>query len=311
MLEVIKPGVQLCIQDLGRHGHRHLGVSQSGALDPLAVKIANTLLGNPLNTAVLEITVGLTQLQFTSATNFALTGGDLKACLDDTPLTPGWRYYAKPGQLLSFASSPDALRAYVSVEGGFDVQSVMGSCATDLQAGFGGINGLPLAAGDQLHYSSNTERHSVGALQPGYHKQVRILSGPHCTQLDSSAAQLLSAKSWQVLPDSNRMGMRLTGPDLITHQLSINSQAVLPGTIQLPPNGAPIVLLNDCQTTGGYPMIAQVIQADLRHFAQLSAGDQLSFALTTAAQAYQETQQQNYLLNQLRIALTHHDRSIS
>ncbi|WP_125780311.1 biotin-dependent carboxyltransferase family protein [Pseudoalteromonas rubra] len=311
MLEVIKPGVQLCIQDLGRHGHRHLGVSQSGALDPLAVKIANALLANPLNTAVLEITVGLTQLRFTSATNFALTGGDLKACLDDTPLTPGWRYYAEPGQLLSFASSPDALRAYVSVEGGFDLQSVMGSCATDLQAGFGGINGSPLAAGDQLHYTSCLERHSVGALQPGYHKQVRILSGPHCTQLDSSAAQLLCAKPWQVLPDSNRMGMRLTGPDLFTHQLSINSQAVLPGTIQLPPNGAPIVLLNDCQTTGGYPMIAQVIQADLRHFAQLSAGDQISFALTTPAQAHQETQQHNYHLNQLRIALTHHDRSIS
>ncbi|QTL34590.1 biotin-dependent carboxyltransferase family protein [Pseudoalteromonas viridis] len=311
MLDVIKPGVQLCIQDLGRHGHRHLGVSQSGALDPLAVKIANTLLGNPLNTAVLEITVGLTQLRFTSATNFALTGGDLKACLDDTPLTPGWRYYAKPGQLLSFASSPDALRAYVSVEGGFDLQNVMGSCATDLQAGFGGINGSSLATGDQLHYTSCTERHSVGALQPGYHKQVRILSGPHCTQLDSSVAQLLCAKSWQVLPDSNRMGMRLTGPDLLTHQLSINSQAVLPGTIQLPPNGAPIVLLNDCQTTGGYPMIAQVIQADLRHFAQLSAGDQISFTLTTPALAHQETQQHNYHLNQLRIALTHHDRSIS
>nr|WP_275442813.1 biotin-dependent carboxyltransferase family protein [Pseudoalteromonas sp. OOF1S-7] len=296
---------------MGRHGHRHLGVSQSGALDPLAVKIANTLLNNALDTAVLEITVGLTQLRFTTATNFALAGGDLNAHLDDTPLTPGWRYFSEPGQILTFASSADALRAYVSVEGGFDLQSVMGSCATDLQAGFGGINGSALAAGDLLHYASSPERSSVGALQPGYHKQMRILSGPHCTQLGSSAAHLLCAQPWQVLPESNRMGVRLTGPDLFTHQLSINSQAVLPGTIQLPPIGSPIVLLNDCQTTGGYPIVAQVIKADLRHFAQLSAGDQISFIQTTPAQAHQETQQQNYHINQLRIALAHHDRSIS
>ncbi|KAF7787271.1 allophanate hydrolase [Pseudoalteromonas rubra] len=311
MLEVIKPGVQMCIQDLGRHGHRHLGVSQSGVMDPMALQIANLLLDNAPNTAVLEITVGLAQLKFTTATNFALTGGDLNARLDDTPLTPGWRYFSKPGQILSFASSSEALRAYLSVEGGFSLKTVLGSHSTDVQAGFGGLDGSALAAGDQLHYESCAAKSSAGALQPPYHKQIRVLPGPHCERLSLTTQQLLCTQQWQVSPDSNRMGMRLSGSELVTHQVSINSQAVLPGTVQLPPNGAPIVLLNDCQTTGGYPMVAQIIAADLRHFAQLSAGDSISFTLVTPAQAYQETQQQQYHLNQLRIALTHRDRSIS
>lgn len=311
MLEIIKPGVLMCIQDLGRYGYRHLGVTQSGVLDPMAMKIANTLLGNPSDTAVLEITVGLSQLCFHQPTNFALTGGDLNARLDDCALTPGWRYFARPGQVLSFASSPSALRAYISVEGGFNLHPVMGSDSTDLQAGFGGLEGKALSAADQLSYKTCSEKQSIGALQPPYLNHIRVLPGPHCKHLKHSTEQLLCSQQWQVSADSNRMGMRLNTSSQFSHQVTINSQAVLPGTIQLPPNGAPIVLLNDCQTTGGYPMIAQVISADLRHFAQLAAGAQISFSLTTQTEARQETQKQQNHLNQLRIALTHRDRSFS
>ena len=271
MLKVIKPGVFSSIQDLGRHGHRHLGVSQSGVLDPIALKAGNTLLGNKETAACIEITVGLAEFEFTKPCNFAITGGNLNAKLNSKTLYPGWRYHAKSGDIIKFASHPEFLRGYLCVENGFDVTKVINSRSTDCQAKFGGFEGNALQKGDCIPFSETLVACSELAIKPSdYTNVVRVLKGPHCDILPEGYLEQLLSQTWTVSELSNRMGVRLERSSLLTHQKSIDSQGVHPGVIQLPPTGTPIVLLNDCQTTGGYPIIATVIQADLRHFSQLA-----------------------------------------
>lgn len=271
MLKVIKPGVFSSVQDLGRHGHRHLGVSQSGVLDPIALKTGNALLGNKETAACIEITVGLAEFEFTKPCNFAITGGNLNAKLNSKTLYPGWRYHAKSGDIIKFASHPEFLRAYLCVEHGFDVTKVMNSRSTDCQAKFGGFEGNALQKGDCIPFSETLVACSELAIKPSdYTNVVRVLKGPHCDILPEGYLEQLLSQTWTVSELSNRMGVRLERSSLLTHQKSIDSQGVHPGVIQLPPTGTPIVLLNDCQTTGGYPIIATVIQADLRHFSQLA-----------------------------------------
>ncbi|WP_404394783.1 biotin-dependent carboxyltransferase family protein [Pseudoalteromonas phenolica] len=271
MLKVIKPGVFSSIQDLGRHGHRHLGVSKSGVLDPIAFKAGNALLGNKETAACIEITVGLAEFEFTKPCNFAITGGNLNAKLNSKALYPGWRYHAKAGDIIKFASHPDFLRAYLCVENGFYVPKVMNSRSTDCQAKFGGFEGNALQKGDCIPFSETLVPCLELAIKPSdYTNVVRVLKGPHCDILPEGYLEQLLSQTWTVSELSNRMGVRLERSSLLTHQKSIDSQGVHPGVIQLPPTGTPIVLLNDCQTTGGYPIIATVIQADLRHFSQLA-----------------------------------------
>tara|TARA_Y100000034_G_C6869469_1_gene396702 strand:- start:280 stop:1215 length:936 start_codon:yes stop_codon:yes gene_type:complete len=271
MLKVIKPGVFSSIQDLGRHGQRHLGVSQSGVLDPIALKAGNALLGNKETAACIEITVGLAEFEFTKPCNFAITGGNLNAKLNSKTLYPGWRYHAKAGDIIKFASHPEFLRGYLCVEHGFDVTKVMNSRSTDCQAKFGGFEGNALQKGDCIPFSETLVACSELAIKPSdYTNVVRVLKGPHCDILPEGYLEQLLSQTWTVSELSNRMGVRLERSSLLTHQKSIDSQGVHPGVIQLPPTGTPIVLLNDCQTTGGYPIIATVIQADLRHFSQLA-----------------------------------------
>ncbi|KZN45881.1 biotin-dependent carboxyltransferase family protein [Pseudoalteromonas luteoviolacea] len=309
MLTILKSGIQTCVQDLGRMGFRHLGVSQSGVLDQLAAKSANILLSNPKDTPVIEITVGLCQFKFSKPTNFAITGADLCAKLSGQPLTTGWRYHANEGDILTFATSKTGLRAYFAIQNGFSsLACVMNSCSTDVQAGFGGLSGKALSDGDELDYAANSVLSSIGAALPEYTDTIRVIAGPHIDLLAKDKQQSVFEKSWQVLPQSNRMGVRLSSEIDLAHDLSIASQGVCPGTIQLPPNGEPIVLLNDCQTTGGYPIIGQVIEADLRLLSQLSAGQTCNFVVVDRAKALEATTQQLQHLAQLEIAVQHHNK---
>ncbi|KZN39775.1 hypothetical protein N474_17495 [Pseudoalteromonas luteoviolacea CPMOR-2] len=309
MLKTLKGGIQACVQDLGRSGYRHLGVSQAGVLDPLAMQYANTLLHNPEYTSVIEITVGLCQFEFLLDTNFSITGADLGAKLNGQNLDSNWRYAVKAGDILSFSSSKDGLRAYLAVQGGFQLDAVLNSYSTDLQAGFGGLAGHQLKDGDVLSYESFPPLSKVGAALPKYNNRIRVLEGPHCELIGSSKLQTFIAQQWQVLPQSNRMGVRLEGEQDLSHTQSIPSQAVMPGIIQLPPNGKPIILGNDCQTTGGYPIIAQVIEADLRHLSQLVAGQSCTFELVTREEAKQATELQAKHLAQLKIAINNNDKN--
>ncbi|MCG7550103.1 biotin-dependent carboxyltransferase family protein [Pseudoalteromonas sp. Of7M-16] len=309
MLTILKSGIQTCIQDLGRSGFRHLGVSQAGVIDTLAAKSANILLNNSPDTAVIEITVGLCKFKFDRPTNFSITGAELGAKLNGKSVATGWRYYAEANDTLTFASSKNGLRAYFAVQGGFnEVTPVMNSLATDVQAGFGGLSGRALQDGDVLPYTQFDPLGSIGAALPDYVNTIRVIPGPHIDLLPKDNQQRLYNQQWQVQPNSNRMGLRVASDIDMSHNLSITSQAVSPGVIQLPPNGQPIVLLNDCQTTGGYPIIAHVIEADLRHLGQLHAGARCQFQIVNRQQAQQALDQQQQHLAQLKIAVLHHDK---
>ena len=286
MLNVIKPGVLSCIQDIGRHGYRHLGVSQSGVMDPIAMKLANLLVDNDTDDPVLEVTIGLAEFLFSKPVNFAITGGDLSAKLNNKRIYPGWRYYANSGDTLTFSTSRSAQRAYLSVQGGFVIKQVLGAKATDIQANFGGFQGRTLQPNDILPYSpSHKAMSTMGVKQPHYTDQVRVLKGPHCDMLPKSAFEKLLNTSWKISELNNRMGARLISSKPISHGITIASQAVHPGIIQLPPSGEPIILLNDCQTTGGYPIIAIVIRADLRLFSQLGSKQHCRFVPCDLSQA--------------------------
>ncbi|KAF7773796.1 allophanate hydrolase [Pseudoalteromonas citrea] len=303
MLKVIKQGVLCSIQDAGRHGYRHLGVGQSGALDPTALKLANLLVNNNINDPVIEITIGLAEFEFSASTNFSITGGDLRAKLNSSPLYPGWRYFAKPGDKLSFATNHSAQRAYLAIQGGFAIEELLNAKSTDIQAQFGGFSGRALIAGDELSFPCNkVALKHLGAKQPEYANEVRVLKGPHCDKLPKGAFEHFLQTEWLISEMHSRMGSRLTANQTIKHNATISSQAVHPGVVQLPPNGHPIVLLNDCQTTGGYPIIASVISADLRLFSQLGSKQKCKFSSVSVSQAHQAMNKLNSHLAQFALA---------
>ncbi|MBB1423459.1 biotin-dependent carboxyltransferase family protein [Pseudoalteromonas sp. SG43-7] len=305
MITVIKPGMQMTIQDLGRHGYRHLGIAQSGALDPYAMIIANRLVGNDDNQSVIEITLGLAQLQFQCATVIALHGADMQAKLDGVSIYPGWSYPVEQGQTLTFATARQGFRSYLAIKGGIDCHAVMNSTATDIAAGFGGLTGAPLQANDQVPitpFDGNWPQR--GAIAPAKRSVIRVHSSPHQQLLSQQFSDFFAQTKWQVSPQSNRMGVRLsTEHNQLMHTHSLPSLAVSPGSIQLTPSGEPIVLLNDGQTTGGYPLLGTIISADQHQFAQLKPGDFVIFEFVNLAAANTAQRKLDAHLQQLTIAL--------
>lgn len=313
MITVLKPGVQLSIQDRGRRGYRHLGVSQAGCLDPYAQIIANKLVGNADNEAVLEVTLGLCELQFEIDTVIAIQGADLHASLDDTPLYPGWNYQVKAKQILSFETGRAGLRTYIAVQGGINVNDVMGSKSTDLYAGFGGLRGKALCENDLIPIKtppvSIGEFVKLGAIAPPKLKTIRVYASPHTHLLGSEIIERFFSTAFKVSHNSNRMGLRLNLDEPLHHTHSVASLGTCPGSIQLPPCGEPIVLLNDAQTTGGYPLLGTVIEADLHQFAQFRPGDSIEFKQVTLEQAKLASQKLDGHVNQLSLALKYKMRA--
>lgn len=308
MLTIIKPGMQMSVQDGGRAGFRHLGVAKSGVLDNYSQIIANRLVDNIDNAPVIEVTLGLAEIKFEYNSVIALQGADLKAKLDDTPLYPGWRYHVKKGQVLSFASARNGFRCYLAIKGGIDVPSIMNSCSTDLGAGFGGFNSRALKSGDQLTLgkldTQPNPQPTKGAMAPAKRRIIRVHPSAHSTLIGEAKLAQFISKKWQITPQSNRMGLRLSATSTsLGHKHSLPSLGVEPGSIQLPPNGEPIVLLNDCQTTGGYPLLGTVISADLHQFAQFKAGDNVEFEYVDLATAEKAQRKLQSHLNQWAIAL--------
>ena len=287
MIEVIKSGPLLTVQDLGRMGVRHLGVTLAGALDRDALRVANRLVGNDDNCAGLEITLGMAKFKFKDDHVFAISGADMSANLDGKAIHVGWNYQAKAGQTLTFATSAHGLRSYLAVRGGIACESELNSRSTDLMAEIGPFKS-PLDDGQVLEIAaaSSCEFQSVGTSLPTRAKTIYYTQDPRL-QLDQEQIHHNMAKTnWQVCPNSNRMGLRLQVEDSeLSHSHSITSTAVHLGTIQLPPDGNPIVLLNDCQTTGGYPILGQVIDAHLSSLAQLRGNQSVRFKAVDLATA--------------------------
>jgi antagonist of KipI len=310
MIRVLGRGLLATVQDLGRWGYQRNGVSPSGAMDSVSHRVANVLVGNDENAATLEITLVGPALEFETDALVAICGGDLSPRISDLPV-PGWRaVYVKRGPTLTFHDPAWGSRAYLAVGGGFDVPMSMGSRSTYLRAGIGGVKGNALSKGDRLAIGRPSEATlhtmerasarlgpipfamSERALDPvrlGYHqlsRRVRVTRGPQFQMFDDGDQRVLLGESFTVSEHSDRMGYRLSGHLLRSGSgADIISQAVLHGTIQVPPGGEPIALMADRQTVGGYPIVAQVISCDLPTMAQLKPGDQVRFEAVSVEKA--------------------------
>jgi len=282
VIEVEEPGLLTTVQDRGRRGHRRHGVSAAGALDWPALAGANRALGNPQDAAGLECTVAGPGLRFRASVAFAIAGADLGAVLERNDLGPwsvplGTRVLARAGSVLSFGGRRSGCRAYIAFAGGLEVASVLGSRATDLAGGFGGLDGRALRAGDLLGVgpapagSGATEWPGAIAASSVH---ARVILGPQAEPFDGAALERFLNEEWSVGAASDRAGLRLEGRALPRRGSGeIVSDAMLPGCIQIPPDGHPIVMLADAPTTGGYPKIATVLSADLPSLAQLVPGE--------------------------------------
>lgn len=315
MIEVLRCGAFTSVQDLGRFGLRHLGISQAGVLDPIAAHQANLLLGNDPNAAVLELTVGPLQLAFHQRCTIVATGVDFTATISTgeassphVSLLPSHPVAIEAGMQITLQRPTiPGTHAYVAVSGGIDVPLVLGSRSTDLKAGFGGLDGRALQAGDALPIgrSGVQPRHSplgIRALAPSH--VLRAMPGPDYDAFTAEAQQRLWMQPWGISHQSSRMGLRLNGQALsLLKPLSLLSAGVLPGDVQVPPNGLPIVLANDAQTIGGYPRIASVIQADLWQLAHLPPLTSVYFQPVTHVVAEQAYERQLLYLDKLKTAL--------
>ncbi len=316
-VKVLKSGLLTTVQDAGRHGMQHLGVVPGGAMDPVALELANALVGNDPGEAALEITLAGPELLFEQATLTALCGAECKVTLYTsalhTRLMPLDRPVLVPaGARLAVGRAVRGARAYLAFAGGIRVAPVLGSRSTFLPAAFGGFQGRALRAGDVLPLAPDaaqlaavryrklarhategagvkTVRWSAPALTAPEREPVTLhaMEGRHYALFDAASQRAFFEATWRVSPDSNRMGFRLTGGPALApaKPLEILSEPTCLGTVQVPPGGAPIALLADHQTTGGYPKIAEVALADVPRLAQLAPGGAARFGRCTLAEA--------------------------
>lgn len=307
MLEVIEPGLLTTVQDGGRPAAVDLGVPVGGACDPWSLGVANALVGNDAIAAALEMTLLGSTFRVVEDCWVAVAGADMGGSI-----MAGEGRLARRGEVLAFgpAAEGTGVRTYLAVAGGLDVPLVLGSRSTCLVGAFGGLDGRPLRAGDLV---AGTDRTGTGSPQrwpgppsaPAVHGDgaVRIVRGPDSFVAGDAFERLLSG-SWVVGGRSDRQGIRLDGPTLAAAPAAtMLSRGVTWGTVQLPPDGAPIVLLADHQTVGGYRVIAVVISADRPLIGQLGPGDALRFAESTINDAQAARRRQAAEFDRLRAAL--------
>lgn len=287
VLEVLEPGLLTTVQDTGRPGAARWGVPRGGAADAEALAVANLLLGNDPESAVLELTLAGPTLRVLAPTTVALAGADLAGRIEPSgeTLAPGQAVRVGPGSTLVLAGpARDGLRACLAVPGGVAVPPVLGSASTVLRPGFGGLDGRSLRTGDVL--AAGVAEVRPPAWWPGSRDAwqapatIRVVHGPHATGPDDPRFTVLVAAPWTVGTDSDRMGLRLTGEERLPIEDGAGdlvSCGVQPGAVQAPPDGRPIVLLADAQPTGGYPVIAVVAAVDRPALARLRPGDRFRF----------------------------------
>ncbi|RWR01131.1 hypothetical protein ED28_15245 [[Pantoea] beijingensis] len=306
MLKIIRAGISTSLQDAGRTGWRQYGIGSSGALDLPAMKTANLLVGNPQDSAVLEITLGQFCAEFRRDGWVALTGACCKAEIDGKSVWTGWRTAVKAGQRLTMALPTRGMRSYLAVGGSFALSPLLGSVSTDLKAGFGGQHGRRVEDGDviPLGHAERSFTKAVGVRQLLWGNRLRALPGPEYHEFSRESQETFWRTAWKLSPQSNRMGYRLQGGPVIRNtDRELLSHGLLPGVVQVPPNGLPIVLMADAQTTGGYPRIACVIEADLHHLAQIRLGDPIHFVLCTLEEALAAKQRQQRVIDHMMMGL--------
>lgn len=272
-LKVIKTGPMASLQDFGRFGNRRYGIPQSGAMDKEFMIAANKSVGNPDNYPVIEFALTGIELEVVEETTVSVVGAELKV--------NGER--KETGSMVSVGdtikiSAPTFVYAYLAVAGRIKAREDFGSVSTYTRARFGGLDGQALANGDKIETEGEPGKISqvpIPRRDQGGVIEVRIMKGPEWDLLK----ELPSLETFQVDGSSDRMGVRLTGAKLECDYREIASSAVIPGTIQLPTDGHPIILMNDCQTTGGYPRIGKIVEEDLGKLAQVRHGNSVRLSL--------------------------------
>ncbi|CAM4300194.1 biotin-dependent carboxyltransferase family protein [Paenibacillus alkaliterrae] len=311
-INVIKSGLFATVQDLGRHGSQKYGVSVGGVMDTGAARAANLLVGNKESEAVIEMTLAGTELWLEKDTLIAVCGADITATAGGERL-PLWRpVLVREGVTVTFGVCRSGCRTYVAVAGGLDVPDLLGSKSTYLRGAFGGFEGRALKTGDVLRVKNEgqlSDRIKQSLLAKGngsfaaagWHAShfaiaahlsdpvIRVLTGSHYPLFTVESQQSLFSQTFQISVQSDRMGCRLEGSRKLklSSPVELLSEAVAVGTVQVPPDGNPIVLLADRQTTGGYPRIANVASVDIPVFAQLKPGDRFRFEAITQQEAEQ------------------------
>jgi antagonist of KipI len=294
-VQVLRPGLLTTLQDQGRHGLQHLGLCPGGAMDAVALSLANALVGNPAGEAALEVTVIGPELQFEQDTLVAVCGAEFKGGF------PHNRPVLVPaGSRYNVGRAIRGARAYIAVAGGFDVEPVLGSRSTYLPGRFGGFDGRPLKHGDVLPLRDRKASQKFRALKNAKGGSVRwsvppltlpdrepivvhVVEGQHYASFDAASQRVFFDTVWRIAPDSNRMGFRLAGPVISRAKAEDGSDEILSGptclgSVQVPPNGSPIALMADHQTTGGYARIAEIASADVPRLAQMAPGASVHFA---------------------------------
>lgn len=297
MIEIVSAAPLATVQDLGRHGFYRDGVGRAGAMDPVALAVGNALLGNERNAAGMEIPILPFKLCFEADLDIAVTGADCCAMLDDFALPPDWAVRARKGQVLSLGVPVTGARAYLCVGGGIDVPPVLGSRSTQLREGFAGHEGRMLQKGDVLAAiarDAGLPPGGLGAMPADIAIPlgsdgtcaVRVLPAAEYEFFVPASHDAFWHSAWTVTRQSNRAGYRLEGPQLqLEGHREMRSHGVVPGVIQVPPGGQPIIQLADAATMGGYPKFGTVIEADLWRLGQARPGDTVRFIETDYADA--------------------------
>lgn len=296
MIEILSATALATVQDLGREGSLRWGVGASGAMDPLALAAGNLLLGNAAGAAAIEIPVFPFQAKFLEDCAFAVTGADCAAALDGLPVLPWWAREARAGQVLSLglplAAPWRASRAYLCLAGGVDVPVVLDSRSTQLRGAFGGHQGRALRQGDSLAAGapgSGRRPTGFGLVPPALSlpleadgvPAVRVLPAAEYDCFTQVAKDGFWREAWKITAQSDRYGYRLAGTPLDTlRPLEMRSHGIVPGVIQVPAGGQPIVQMRDAQPSGGYPKIGTVIEADLWRLGQAPIGSRVRFIET-------------------------------
>jgi antagonist of KipI len=326
---VARPGFLTTVQDLGRPGFRQAGVTPGGAIDALAMRIANLLVGNEENHAGLEVTLSGLRLRFSDDRCVAWCGGAFEVKVSESLLPAGRVCFVSAGEELSFGHTRSGCRAWLAISGGIDVPPVLGSRSTDLRGAFGGLEGRVLRKDDRIplgRLPQRTQERIAGLRDkkvtswgapsewalPGSAKdahELRVVRGADWSRFSAEAIESFLSQPFTISPDSDRMGVRLVGSALQRSDEGgdLISEAVTPGTIQVPPGGQPILLMADCQTIGGYPKLAHMITVDLPIAAQLRPGDRVRFHEVSMAEAHRLLLQRADYLARFRIGLSLHE----
>ena len=311
--EVIQPGAFTTVQDLGRYGYQKYGVSISGAMDRFALRVANLLVGNEEGEAAVEATVIGPKLKALGNVRIAITGADLSPEIDGKPVHMWRASQVSEGSTLSFGAPKSGCRSYLAVSGGIDFPVVMGSRSIHTRSNLGG-NGRALAKGDLIKIKESEVRsQESGAYQlteglvPAYGREwkVRVVMGPQNDYFTRRGIETFLSSEYEITAQADRMGYRLKGPD-IEHKggPDILTDATPPGSIQVPGDGMPIILLADGQTTGGYSKIATVISVDQDLLAQARPGDKVRFQRVTITEAHRLLEEMEKKIMEIRRSLS-------